>query len=278
MREDIIEKAIKEFHQTSAPLKDIASKYDLSREELSILKTAATLNKTKPTKISEHAKKEILSAIRGQFSPPIHARSKKLRTVALVTALLFLLIGGSLAFASTNAPPDSPLYPVRNSIEKIANFVTTNPELKARKLLNQANKHAVQALKNGKNKREKYRKAYPIIKDRLNKYSNVRSKIKNKNRLLNKEKETYQKYLEIKSEVAPKERPINITVTTETELEIQHNKPGDKSNERSDEVLESPPGEKQNIQEEPVEREKEIEIPDIKNEGKESQPDSTNSK
>lgn len=168
------------------------------------------------------ARRRVLRAVRRELGLA-PSRTLGTRLAASLAALLFASTG--LAYASLDAPPESPLFPVRDAVETIATNLTPSPDSKAAVVLGQIERYASDALAPSPRPKAARAAAYRRIKARLERYRTIRSSVRQSRALTRRERAAIRTYLRLKREVAPTEPTITLTTERKRRDEVREEQP-----------------------------------------------------
>lgn len=184
----------------------------LSKEEAQGLRALSRLLDEPRDSLSPRARRRILARVRreiGLRAPVSFAR----RLAASFAALMFAATG--LAYASLDAPPDSVLFPVRDTVETMAVALTPSYDSKAARVLEQAERYASYVLATPKSReataeRAARIRAYRTLKVRLVEYRALRERVRMTQELTKQERRAIRTYLKAKARIAPDEPTITL--------------------------------------------------------------------
>lgn len=195
----MFEKALEEIRR-GTPLERVLERYPLSEEEKELLATAHLLCSANQPALARASKKRILAGLRKQIRPA--AAGFRARKAILIAAVLLVLTGGTFAFA-TSSLPSSPLYPVRNAVEKAVVRLLPPGELKAKLMLWTIDRQASQAAR-PEVESEVKEKVLQTVEKRLEEYRTVREKIKNRKQVKEIEEKAREKIEKLREQVKEK--------------------------------------------------------------------------
>lgn len=184
----------------------------LLEEEAQGLRVLSRLLDEPRDSLSPLARRRILAHVRretGLRTPVSFAR----RLTASFAALMFAATG--LAYASLDAPPDSALFPVRNTVETMAVALTPSSDNKAVRVLEQAERYASYVLAAPKSReataeRAARIRAYRTLKVRLVEYRALKKRVRMTQELAKQERRAIRTYLKAKARIAPDEPTITL--------------------------------------------------------------------
>jgi len=184
----------------------------LSKEEAQGLRALSRLLDEPRDSLSPRARQRILARVRreiGLRAPVSFAR----RLAASFAALMFAATG--LAYASLDAPPDSVLFPFRDTVETMAVALTPSYDSKAARVLEQAERYASYVLATPKSReataeRAARIRAYRTLKARLAEYRHVKKQVRMTQELSKQEQRAIRAYLKAKARIAPDEPTITL--------------------------------------------------------------------
>lgn len=230
----MFEKALEEI-RNGAPLERVLKKYNLTAEEKEILMLAYRLVAREQPRLSRSARKKILHELRKQIQPvPGSYRTRKAFVIAIA---LLLLTGGTFAFA-TSSLPSSPLYPVRNAVEKAVVRILPPGELKAKVMLWTIEKQAAQASE-PQVKAEVKEKVLQTVEKRMEEYRSVRKRLQNERRIKKIEERAREKVEKLREQIENRRksienRPPEIRNTTQNNSDRNSGSPDEPGSKEKD--------------------------------------------
>ncbi len=159
-----LEKCIDLIARNEAKAEECLNNYPSLADYAAVLNTAAFLSQSielavPSPEVFERSKKKFLGAAKAEPALQVtkkraqakvhflHAPLRKILTRAAATLVAFSMLGGSVVVASAHSLPDSPLYSVKLTVEKVQLVLKTSNYSKAQFYLNLAEKRLEEAQK-----------------------------------------------------------------------------------------------------------------------------------